>query len=216
MSDLIQRGLVLLPEPALAYHAEQISGSCHPGDVQFILDRDTALPHISVHQLAFPAANEDRFRDTVAAITQLFAPFEVNMSTRLDIFWGTFIFWDAIIDPSLRALHERLVAQLNPLREGRLLTIHQEMLQGLAVLDELRQGIRENGNPLSMASFRPHITLTRTRNEALAQAFLPQLSNKAFLGDVDRWSFWATELCLTEVGPHGTCPKVLERFPFPA
>lgn len=75
------------------------------------------------------------------------------------MFWETFVFWDAVKTGELTMLHLRLLSELHPLREQRLLPVHQQVLRDEHVPERYRESIRQYGTPLAGSQERPHLTL---------------------------------------------------------
>jgi len=123
--------------------------------------------------------------------------------------WDTLIFWDAEKTETLTRLHQELARRLNNLREGQLLPVHQNILEDPEVSDEIKESIREFGNPLAGEQERPHITIAKMKTpEDVATALV--ILREAFSGLV---TFTASTIAITEVGPYGSCPRVLEEIP---
>lgn len=206
-NDLVSRNVVIVPSTAVRDVAVAWSTKlCQYGETHFVLDSG-ALPHVSVYQAAYPPGKLPSVEANVRTVTDSTAPFEMHLNGLGD-FWGTFVFWDAVKSPELSSLHFRLMARLNPLREGRLLPIHQDILNDGNTPVPLRESIRQYGNPLAGSQERPHITLTRFKSAEVIPGIRDELKT---------WTSSATvmlvdSIAITEVGPHGTCPRVLQTY----
>lgn len=207
-SDLVERNVVLMPGPAFR-EAIRLSGLLSDRfGTQFVLDANHRA-HLSLYQAAYPSRNSDDVVERVRAVAVVTDPVEVVLRGFGD-FWGTFVFWEAEKSRALTDLHMRLVTALNPLREGRLLPIHQQLLADDRMPGPLRESIRQYGHPLSGDQERPHMTLARLKDSARTLDALSSLSTE----QPEPVSFRAEALYLTEVGPHGTCPRYLRAFHF--
>lgn len=208
IDDLVSRNVVVILSTTLRDVAVARSAKLQQyGDTHFVLNSG-ALPHLSVYQAAYPAENLAAVEANVRAVARSSVPFEIHMNG-LGNFWGTFVFWEAVKSPKLTALHLQLVARLNPLRCGRLLRIHQDILNDQKVPAPLRKSIEEYGNPLAGGQERPHVTLTSFKSVRV----IPRIR-----GELGAWTPPATVMAVTylavaEVGPHGTCPRVLCTYP---
>lgn len=211
MSELIQRNVVIFPTGLVRQRASDLSQMiAELVPCEFVLNDNDALQHVSVLQSCYPA---DAEQSLLAAVGQIAAETS-SQAVAMDgygIFWDTLVFWDTQISSRLLALHERLVGVLNPLRQGNILEIHRGMLRDPTVAESLKESIRLAGNPLALNTFRPHITLTRCRDVAgVAQAQRDILDAHPSSPEL---SFLVTSLAVTEVGPHGTCPRIIAQFP---
>lgn len=169
-----------------------------------------ALPHISLYQAAYPQRNRGALIEAVNGIARRQTMlFEVTLRG-FSVFWDTFVFWDAVKTAALTRLHRELLEVLNPLREGKLLPIHEQLLADESIPRGLRESIRRYGNPLCGDEERPHLTLTRLKEAAKTNVALEIL--RAELGT--ELSFPANFIAIGDVGPHGTCPVLLQSIPF--
>jgi 2'-5' RNA ligase len=207
MTDSIERNVVALPDKRLHKKLVMLSQTVSDLGVEFTLNDTTALPHLSLYQAAYPADQEEPVIKALRQLAPRIPPFYIILG-RFDIFWETLIFWDAVIDPLITRVHETLLRHLNPLRQGRLLSLHKAMLTNSDVSDHVKQSIRDNGSPLAGSIFRPHFTITRVKDKQRALEAIDRLNGK-IRGD----SCLVGKFCLTTVGPHGTCPQVLKQFP---
>ena len=169
---------------------------------------------MSIYQAAYPPAALPHIKDSLQRIASATAMFPL-VSVDCGIFWKNFIFWDMQKTAPLVKLHQACLNELNHLREGKLTPIQQEFLADRAAAAQYAEKIRQYGHPLCATEMRPHITLTRLKKARDAEPAIAWLRGqqtekyrlRGMRAFVDR-------LFLTEVGPHGTCPKVLASFPF--
>ncbi|TSC64386.1 MAG: hypothetical protein G01um1014106_142 [Parcubacteria group bacterium Gr01-1014_106] len=208
--ELVQRNVVLLPSGIVEEQALRYSRQLAERFATEFLLSPQFVAHCSLYQAAYPQRNAKRVKEVVQVIAKGFRPFQVSMNG-FGIFWHTFVFWDADKSEDLRRLHHGLLEALNPLREQQLLPIHQQLLTDVQIPAPLRESIRDYGNPLAGDQERPHMTLTRLKDARDADLALERL--QATADPTGAMCFEATMLYLTEVGPHGTCPRLLDGFP---
>lgn len=203
---LVQRNVVALPGSGVSSRAVLLSRELEQYGTEFVLGRE-GMPHVSLYQAAYPPHQEHELLARVRQVAISTAPFDIIMMG-MSSFWGTFIFWDVTETSDLKSLHTRLLEQLNPLREGKLLPIHEEILADESVPQGLRDSIRQYGSPLCGGEERPHLTLTRLKDVRLVPRVLEVLASEP-----PGLRFTVRELYLANVGPHGTCPKMIRAFP---
>lgn len=204
--ELVNRNVLVLPPAEIAGQAIAVSETItQEFPTEFTLNQTTCLPHLSLYQAPYPAENGDQVLAAVHELATALLPITVTMNL-VGLFWETLIFWDAIISPEIRLMHELLLRTLNPLRDGELLPIHRQILEDRGVEQLLKKSIRLYGNPLCSHAFRPHITLSRCKKASDATAARQLWQGCAV-------SFTVTKLVVGEVGPHGTLPKILAEFP---
>jgi hypothetical protein len=205
--ELVARNVVILPSQSVTAMATRWSEELQRfGKTHFVLFSN-AFPHASLYQAAYPPANLSFLVAVVRHIAHETAPLVVRMNS-FGVFGKTWIFWDAVKSAALTRLHHRLVSGLNPLREGRLLPVQADLLKDMSMPEENRESLQTYGNPLCELCERPHITLTRFVDAAAVPGALDYLRTQSPPGAtiaVDR-------IFLSDVGPHGTCPRVLEEF----
>lgn len=205
--SLLQRNVVVLPVGDTSREAQRLSQELERFDTEFTLGAG-CFDHLSIYQAAYPAQNEEKLFEVVERIAAETSPFEITLQG-FSVFWETFLFWDVVKTAELTSLHLRLLSELNPLREGVRLPIHEQILADERVPLEFRESIRRYGNPLCGRQERPHVTLTRLKEVSVAEDALAILTSIA----PEPRIFTPLALFVTEVGPHGTCPRAITAFP---
>lgn len=206
-TDLISRNVVILPDQDAAAQMQAASEQLVSLETEFTLG-PAALPHLSLYQAAYPSVHLPEIEERVGQIASSTQAFEVTLKG-FSMFWNTFIFLDAVRSDELTRLHQRLVLVLDPLREGKLLDVHEQIFNDPTIPQALKESIRTYGNPLCGEQERPHVTLTRMRRPESVDVALRALDS---VREVPL-TFRAQSLWIAEVGPHGTCPRVLREFP---
>ncbi len=169
----------------------------------FILDGKRFHPHITIYSPEYPEARLDKILETVSEVSQK------TISPRF-MFKGIiqnqgFIGIEFDYLPEIRFIHERIVAKLNPLREGH---IRQKYLSdyNMNFSDEKVENIEKYGYPNSMSLYHPHLTLIRLADEGLAENFVKEI-------DWPIKTFKAENIAIFTMGENGTCRKLIKEFP---
>ncbi|MDP3685357.1 MAG: 2'-5' RNA ligase family protein [bacterium] len=204
--ELIQKNVLVFPAK-VHQRAMKLSALLASLGTEFTLDTRQAIPHISLYQAAYPSHSEDLLLHKVRQIAATTPPFEVELRG-FSVFWETFVFWDAVKNTQLSSLHQRLLGALNPVRDGMLLPIHEQLLADETIPAGLRESIRKYGNPLCGDEERPHLTLARLKDAAQADAALQLLRSQARAS----LRVIVSNLFIGTVGPHGTCPMLGRAF----
>jgi hypothetical protein len=166
-----------------------------------ILNTSYQLPHLSLYNAGYPAANLPKAEDALAALTPTLSPFTMHLN-RKSITAG-YIFLDAAISDELRNLHERIIEELNPIREG---VLDEKEFDLPGVTDDMRTNLRESGMLLSQAYYQPHVTLSRPENlEDCDQALSLLPEQIDFTANV-------THIHFVETGQSGICKKVINSY----
>lgn len=202
----IERNVVLLPEggsKATFMRWSQLIADQYP--TYFTLNPSNKLPHLSVYIGRYPARNEPLILDRVGEIVREQHLVVVSFPGQFSVYNG-FIFYDAAVaeNPDLTALHQRLVTALNPLREGLIPDVIKT-LKNLPTSQQ--QALKKYGTPSALETYFPHITITRLINESQAEEAIKLLPNEPMTISFNSLSY-------TLFTEHGTCPRVLESFPF--
>lgn len=206
-TKIVTRNIVVFPgEEVTAAAIAQGEAIAKRYGVNFILNRKSYRPHITLYQFAIPEANLNQLTEIVATVAGEWDPFSITMAG-LSIYGDHFVFWDAAKDNALADLHEQLVTKVNPLRDGYIPEGQALALTGAVDIGtDRRQSLGRWGHSLAMDTFWPHITLAHTKSgghvkEIVSGLTMPQLSCRI------------ESLHITEVGPFGTCPGPLMSFP---
>lgn len=209
MSELVQRNVVLVPDQLVGDVAISWSKLLSEVGAEFVLGEEN-LAHVSMYQAAYPPDVMTEISNGLEKISNETSPFSV-VADGLGTFWETFLFWDMVKSADLTVLHQRCLRELNPLRQGRLTPIQQQLLTDSSVA-RYAENIRKYGHPLCDEEELPHMTLSRLKDpKSLAKALRMLESQRQ---DMEGQTFKIDRLFLAEVGPHGTCPRLLEEFPF--
>jgi len=159
------------------------------------------VPHITLYMGLFPAEELERAANGLAAIAADTSPIPLSLRG-IEAGAEGYLFLNVEIGEPLRSLHDRIVAVLNPLRQG---AIRRKFLDSL---ERFTPGERENimnyGFPWLLSLFRPHVTIGKT-DAAAAGGVARGLTVPAERGV-------ATRLVLGEVGEHGTVVAARSAF----
>ncbi len=118
----------------------------------FQLDNDSHLPHISLYQGYYPERNVDELILRLMDIAQD----SVNIPIAMNGFRlsrGGFVWWNAVNRTELQALHERVLEQANPLREGLIAPNIRDLMGGLSV--EEKEMVEKTGSVINKELFAP-------------------------------------------------------------
>ena len=104
-------------------------------------------------------------------------------------------------------LHKLVLKELNSLREGRIRDKYvSEMAEGKYSNQEVNH-IKRYGYHNVLESFHPHLTLARFETEELAQDIKSNMEEKLSFSEIT-----FPYLAISEMGPNGTCTKILRKY----
>jgi 2'-5' RNA ligase len=200
--DGIALNIALLPDKSTVQRvmdiSQQLSGH-YP--TRFVLNPQTALPHITLYQVYLPAHNLDILRNQLPRLGRIHLPIEIRTDC-FEIQFQTLIYWTCIITPALQQLHDDTVDIVNSLREGLVLP-DLASLPGMSPVDQ--NEYHTFGSLFVKKRFHPHITVCRLSQGADAASALGTLSPKTV-------TFTTTILILGHLGDSGTVSSVIESF----
>lgn len=208
VKGVVYRGIVLLPSEPVSRQAVKISQAINKFcGSEFVLNAETMMPHITVHQIALPAYNEPKLLTKVKAVAAQYRPQTIWL-TRLITFLETGIWWDVERSTELYPVHQAVVKQTDLLRKWHIIDQHAPMLTGeVDIGNDRREMLTRWGNMLCMKTYNPHVTIASCHSVLDASAAIKSIP-------VERTKFVADALHVVEVGPFGTCTKVIGSFPF--
>lgn len=170
----------------------------------FVLDAINYFPHVTLYSAEYPDKNLNEIFKTVNTITTNTPPFTAAF-TSSHTHRG---YIDISIKKSqeLKRLHEHLVNSLNPLRENHLREKYTSPTELANYSSQQQEYIQNYGYSEVLDGFRPHLTITRLKNENLAKVITQKLN-------FPPESFPVTTIAAYSMGSHGTCTKILKEFP---
>ena len=181
--------------------SQQVEGSF---PVEFVLDREKFMPHVTVYQAHFPVKNIDLIKRALRSLTAKTNPFKMILGD-LTISLDTFLWWNCSGNGKLKEFHNAVVKKTNLLREGLVLP-HLSTVTGMTQEDKV--DMQQFGALKIGPRFSPHVTITRLSS--------PQDANSAVksLGLYRRTTLDVNEIILGYLGPNGTVNGVIETFKF--
>jgi len=165
---------------------------------------DKYIPHMTIYQTAYPEKNYESILSTLENVSSELSPFEVEFNAFSPLFG--FVFLDAVKTAELVNLHNTVVDELNPLREGNLFSEDIERLKDPNFPADFKESLRTYGFK-AKDMYSPHITLTRLKNYDETESAISELNIKPLKFEVNM-------LYLSNVGENGTCNEIFEEFEF--
>lgn len=170
----------------------------------FVLDGLSYFPHITIYSPEYPNKNLDQIFNTVKEIVSKTEPFIATFTSfsshlgYIDIALEKTEIWEE--------LHEVIVQRLNPYRENHIREKYKssEELNNYSTI--LQEYIFGYGYSEVLTAFRPHLTITRLKDERKAKEIVKKLNFQI-------QSFKVTILAAYLMGSHGTCTGLIQEFP---
>ncbi len=172
--------------------------------VEFVLDREKFMPHITIYQAHFPVRNINSIQEVLSSLTASSKPFKMTLE-ELVISLDTFLWWTCSGNGKLKEFHNAVVKKTNPLREGLILP-HLSTVTGMTQED--KEDMQQFGALKIGPRFSSHVTITR-----LSEAKDADNAVKS-LGLHRRATLNVDEIILGHLGPNGTVNGVIETFKF--
>lgn len=168
-----------------------------------VLNHNDALPHLSIYITEFPVKNLEKISTKLREIVSSSKPFKLILNKKSLILGMIFI--DAEITEELYDFHVRVVDGLSEFRERLYPT---EALNLPGINDGNRKSLVDYGMWAAKELYLPHVTVARPIDSGRcneAREILPEVIN---------YNYEVKEINLVEVGPNGTCKKILETYSF--
>ncbi len=179
--------------------SQQVAGKF---PVEFVLDREKFMPHVTVYQAHFPVKNMDLIKSALRSLTDKTNPFKMILGD-LTISLDTFLWWNCSGNGKLKEFHNKIVKETNPLREDLVLP-HLATVTGMT--EEDKEDMEQFGALKIGPRFSPHITITRLSSPKEADNAVKSL------GLYRRATLDVNEIILGYLGPNGTVNGVIETF----
>lgn len=173
-------------------------------EVLFVSDGINFLPHITLYSPEYPEYNFEKVLETVEHISKDMRQFEAKFS----LFSSHLGYVDIALDKTNEwmNLHNLVVNQLNPLRDNHLREKYKHPKELAKYSSEQQNYILQFGYAEVFNAFRPHLTLSRLKDERTAKEIVASLQFPLKSFTVDTVAAYA-------MGDHGTCTKVIKEFP---
>jgi hypothetical protein len=197
--------VVIIPPEEIRQAAIEISQRIAAHGSHMTLNAISAIPHITIHQFAFPSQNILAVDEAINRAAWGRKPFQLTLA-KVSEYPGNAIFWDVDMNDMLMGLHSQLVKDVNNLRDGYITELHPACLTGpVDIGADRRKNLAKWGNPLTLGTFLPHLTLSVLADSKLmstAMSIASQLQGMTFQVDA---------IYMATLGPRGTCPAMPEK-----
>lgn len=192
--------IVLLPEADLAAKAVRTSQELRPMGTDFILGPTACVPHVSLYMVQLKNGDLAAVGEKLAAIAA-HVP-RITLEAQGYSQNRGYIGLQYVRTPKIEALQQEALKAINPLRDG-LRHASRDHLQHAT--GQTRKNLEQYGYESIGELFIPHLTFTRFSNR------LPVPLED--MGAPTAFSGTFVSLALCELGPHGTCLRIVEQFP---
>ncbi len=194
--------IVLLPDASTQKVAIELSRKLagqYP--TEFELNQTNILPHVTIYQADFPESNLEKIKSAIDKISSHTKKFDITLSTFS--FLSNFIFWNVVISDEIKSLHEKIVEELNPLRNG---IVKKELLEVKDFYPGDQSDIRKYGSLLIGPNYLPHLTITCFKKTSNEKQILDLFNGQ------EKISFTIDKLHLGILGQFGTVNKIIHSW----
>ncbi|HCU70938.1 MAG TPA: hypothetical protein DIC35_04310 [Candidatus Moranbacteria bacterium] len=168
----------------------------------FVLDSFHYYPHMTIYSQEYPVSSIERVLENMEKLSKNFSPLRF-IATEIETICG-YIGMGAKYSPELRSIHETIVKEINSLRKSHLrekyiTAIHEQ------IPEEKMKNIQEYGHPDVLNLYKPHITITRLKDEGKTERIISDI----------QWEiedFTIDTIGIFKTGEHGTCVGLIEEF----
>ena len=171
----------------------------------FYIDNKNFYAHITLYSPEYPKSNFEKVAKKVEEFSKNTNRIILD-SEGFNTGWG-YVGLDFKKSDQVDNLHKLALKELNPLREGRIRNKYEnEIKEGKYPPIEVDY-IKKYGYHNVLESFHPHLTLARFETEEIAQSIKGGLGTELLPSEIT-----FTYLAISEMGPNGTCTKILKKF----
>jgi 2'-5' RNA ligase len=173
-------------------------------DAYFVLDGVEYFPHITNYNIEIPEKNLEKLIEAVGKLAKEFSSVEFIFDDNImaDTGWIAPYFERT---QRLKDIHEGFIGALNILRENH---IREKFMKSNEFSsDEEQENVVKFGHPWVMGLYEPHLTITRLKDNDIAEKVSKELDWKIEKFQVDSIGIFVS-------GEHGTCRKLIKEFKF--
>jgi 2'-5' RNA ligase len=171
----------------------------------FVLDGLQYHPHITIYSPEYPAANLNEILKVVQNVAGSTAKILFVFKEIKSVQGFIVVYFE--LNPEIKRLHEGVVTELNPLREGHLMKKYQPGADyQLKFSSKQQESIEKYGYHRAMSLYHPHLTIIRLEDESSAKMVARHLTWAAPQFTVEKLAVYA-------MGEHGTCRELIQEFP---
>jgi 2'-5' RNA ligase len=171
--------------------------------VEFILDGKTRYPHVTLFQVEMPNSKLKEVKKKLKKILQgektldlIFSSFSTQ---------SRFISWNCRLSGRLKKLHERIVREIEPFREG--LKVSVVLKAHVSFTEKQTSQLEKYGAIGLLEEFKPHITISRLKNDKDANILIKEFSKlKNIHTMIDK-------IAIGKLSDHGTVVDIIESYP---
>ena len=167
-----------------------------------VLNEVDALPHLSIYTTNYPEYNLGSVDAKLAHLAKRISSFELNFISK-SVELGT-VFVNAQKSDALQALHNRVIDELNELREGAYDKAEQR-LPGFT--EAMRYSLLTYGMWAAKDLYIPHTTIVRPIEIAQCETALRMIPEPV------TYTSRVHSVHLVERGPNGTCKRIIQSYP---
>ncbi len=169
----------------------------------FVLDGVQFHPHITIYSPEYPEKNLDKVLEKVAEIASNIE--KVNLILKGISSGRGFISVKFDYTQEIKKIHERIVLELDSLREGHIQEKYTADNYKMNFTQEQQENIKKYGYPGSMDLYFPHLTIIRLKDESLAKTISKETK-------WDILEFTVEKIAIYKMGEHGTCRELVKKF----
>lgn len=171
-------------------------------DVYFIIDSQNFYPHITIYSPEYPKHNENKILQTIEELAKKFSSIKF-VPKEIETSQG-YLGIGAEYSDEIKKIHEAIVEELNPMREGRLREKYTNAYN-MKFSEEKMQNIQKYGYPDSMSFYHPHMTITRLKDEGVAERVAKEIG-------IPFDGFVIDKIGAFRMGENGTCIEPIKEF----
>ncbi|EKE18476.1 MAG: hypothetical protein ACD_9C00323G0003 [uncultured bacterium] len=170
-------------------------------DVYFILDGIEYFPHATNYAVEYPEKNLDKVIEAVEGLVAEFYALEFSFTENVAEQGWVGVHFD--YSQSLRKVHCAFIEKLSPLRENRIRENFEDI--GTFSSEEEQENIAMHGHPWILNLYTPHLTITKLKNDEIAEKVAREL-----MWPIENFKVDTVGIFIG--GEHGTCRKLIKEF----
>jgi hypothetical protein len=197
---------ILLPDKNFTNKILKTALSITKGkETEFVVDNKNYFVHLTIYSPEYPTKNIEKVIEEVKNYSKNIHPYTLSIKQFIEGEGFVMIDFDESI--KMKSVHKQFIQSLSPLREGRIRDKYKAEIEAGKYPPKQIRLINQYGYHNVEKYYEPHLSICKFSKRELALGEVNKLNS-----DFKCEEIVIQSLAVAEMGPNGTCTKILKCF----